>query len=265
MVCCEGYSKEGDKLNAARQLAAIFDEWRSGGQKSTFQVRGANGLPVDHPQLWANFRDASALMHEVEDAVRDLEASGASVPSYRKYIPRWWTALVLPQRDWSTNGVSQGHVIDERDLDMLDALGSYLDQGVPTSREPDKDAVDRIMEMLDDVASVASNDLDLAHSMRTRIAGLINSVKHILSQYSRYSPEQLQHVLDELAGVTARAAVMSNTPATKEKWLGACANIARSMLIGFFQGAGSRGIESMGEQTMLESAAFASEIVEDSV
>ena len=252
-------------MNAARQLAAVFEEWRSGGQKSTFQVRGANGQPVDHPQLWANFRDASALLHEVEDAVRDLEASGASVPSYRKYIPRWWIALVLPQRDWTTNGITGDHVIDERDLDMLDALGSYLDQGIPTSREPDADAVARIMKMLDDVANLAVEDLDLAYSMRTRIAGLINSVKHILSQYSRYSPEQLQHVLDELSGVTARAAIMSNTPATREKWLGVCASIAQSMLRGFFQGAGNQQIESMGESAMIASSAFASEIIEDPV
>ena len=234
---------EGDYLNAARQLAAIFRMWEVPAKQSVFQARGSNGHGPDHPQLWSQYSQASAFMQEIEEAVRDMEESGESVAHYRSFIPRWWMALVAPETAWTSANTSTKPAATDADLALLDALAAHLERGVPKSKEPDQEAIDRIMAMLEEVADVAADEPDLAFAMKSRIAGLIRQVKDILAKYGQYSPEQLQHVLDELTGVTARAALLSRTPATQNRLLNLCGRLATSTVVGFFHGAEERVVE----------------------
>lgn len=170
------------------------------------------------PQLWANIRDATEHMLDVENALRDMRAAGENVAHYAEAVPHWWAAVVAPRIDWGATVNAPWPGIEKPYLLLLHSLASHLERGERPQVAPDEAAVSELMQVLADVEGAVQDDQRLAYSMRTRISGLVAAVRNTLEDYFRYSPEQLQHIIDELTGVLIRAAAMSQEPADRTRW-----------------------------------------------
>ncbi|MDL5488166.1 hypothetical protein [Microbacterium wangruii] len=152
----------------------------------------------------------------MEQSLNALDAAGRNVAHYTRFLPRWISAVFIPDRHWGQSANGAETLFQQNELDMLHAVADLLDlSGISVTLD---DGTTRTsLEALDEItAALADEHIELSAVERRYIFELINSCRSVFQESATFGQVDLLRRVHELIGVLNMLAdTLDSDPATK--------------------------------------------------
>jgi hypothetical protein len=222
--------------NAAALLAVLLSEWLVPPNRRPEQVRGFEG--PDDLDSWRTHTHAADLIRRVDYTIQGMDAAGEDVEMFLLALPRWYSGVHFAATPWGTTIGSPREACDQRDIDLLRALGALIKAGGPIAI--DEDHKRTLADVLTQARELVEADTTMTPDVRHYIWGLILRAQMVVDNLERYGPEAVREVALELGGAMTSQADMAASRGDAEK-AGRWRSGAAMLLGGFMSGAASTG------------------------
>lgn len=201
-------------MNAAVELANIFQEWARNNAISIYSARGK--LSDDGPTIgyWADYQRVIELIIDLDYALDVIESKGKPRKRYDRLMVRIWQHAVLPNTGWNEQNKASLSV-SEDDINLLSDLDELIQVHVPQANGMTEVARDIVLGLLEETRAAALDCFDLPQEIRTRLAYLIEQLGTLLDPAHDANPRTVQRTLDEMISILLRAVLAETNPEKK--------------------------------------------------
>lgn len=189
-------------MNAANELAEIFQKWSENRSGSVYNARGEQGQNGNSLDYWEEYQRALELISDLDYALNALHAKGKSRERYDGLMTRIWRFTIQPDITWGSNNNS---VISVDDIHHLFTLGDVIEARVPEANTLNESDREVVRGLLDEASEAARECTDLPVKIRTRLSDLLNQLNNLLDPVNDANPRQVHRALDEMTAVLLRA------------------------------------------------------------
>ncbi|MFD1720326.1 hypothetical protein [Amnibacterium endophyticum] len=186
--------------NPASELAVILRAWRVVPKNQSVSTHRTTRPGDGGRGMWAHHRRAAGLLLDVERVLRAMKASGVRVEHYERGLDPWSRVVWAPQLPFGAGQSNDVVLIEESSIDLLDALGDYLDAtSMPLVSDETRilTAQDALKEALD---LLTAGGVQLGAAESRYVTELIAQVQDLLNDPDGASIDLL-HRIYELFGV----------------------------------------------------------------
>lgn len=191
--------------NPAELLHDQFVSWHDEAENvPATRARGGWGSDTVEAHL-----QAGRHLNAIDDLLRQMEAAGRRVITYRKYFPIWVQIAFAYPKGWKGHGSAQ---IDPVAIEHLGNLGDALTVFVPVMQP---DGAQAIYDFTTRVSELLDLDPDIPDSLKTHVRDVIQHVHWCLRNYEKVGDFDLSAAVERLAASVIRAATTSKN---KTRW-----------------------------------------------
>jgi hypothetical protein len=207
--------------NVANQLAVLLSEWTVPENQLPETVRGFDGLT--DLDAWRAHTQAADLIRTIDSTLQGMDASGEDVEMFLRALPRWYAGVHFASTPWGNRSNSIRDACDERDVDLLRALGQLIKAG--SAIEITTDEQRTLSDVLAQARSLIEEDATaMTPDIRHYLLGLVIKAQLIVDNIQDYGPEAVRQVALELGGALVGHAHQQAKTGNKTKaraWLAA--------------------------------------------
>ena len=161
------------------------------------------------------------LLREVTEDLTMLSPSAQQ--RYSQYLPHWWTAVVLPRKDWATDGT---FLIGATHLDLLGSLADVMESRALSVGPSNPQTVDILKQGVSFLLNATKGANDLPAHIQDQIVADLEHVLWLLDHVDTFGVDHTVAAMEKVTGKAVAEAAKAPTSGLKRVAIGLVATLA---------------------------------------